>query len=213
MDEVARLLTLVALAGGALTLVGGAFAYFLDETRRVRRTLTAGLNGSVPQPMLVARGRGMGIGFDLSAGLVAVTWDRGGWRLTYRLTELVGVELVLDHGVAARAFRGEARRALDHLAEPQERVRLRFVFDDPTHPDFPLDLWIPEDDGLNGRMDAHEALAEANRWMARIESILRRAGEGTAKAPPVAARVAPPPAGPLFDDDEAFEDDAEDAIT
>jgi hypothetical protein len=218
MDEVARLLTLLALAGGALTLVGGAFAYFLDETRRIRRTLTAGLNGAVPQPMLVARGRGMGIGFDLAAGLVVVTWDKGGWRLSYRLTELVGVELVVDRAVAARAFRGEARRALDQLAEPQERVRLRFVFDDPTHPDFPLDLWLPEDDGLRGRLDAHEALSEANRWMARIESILRRAGQGTARpTPPPAIRATParaaPPPSPLFDDDDAFEDDAEDAIT
>ncbi|MCW5760120.1 MAG: hypothetical protein KIS90_10170, partial [Phenylobacterium sp.] len=141
MDEAARLLTLLALAGGALTLVGAAFAWFLDETRRVRRTLAAGLNGAAPQPMLIARGRGAGIGFDLSAGTVGVAWDKGGWRLAYRLTELVGVELIVDRAVAARAFRGEARRALDQLAEPQERVRLRFVFDDPTHPDFALDLW------------------------------------------------------------------------
>ncbi|MBL8552655.1 MAG: hypothetical protein JNL41_00145 [Phenylobacterium sp.] len=220
MDEAARLLTLLALAGGALTLVGGAFAYFLDETRRIRRALAAGLGGAAPQPMLIARGRGVGIGFDLSAGAVVVTWDKGGWRLCYRLTELVGVELIVDRAVAARAFRGEPRRALDQLADPQERVRLRFVFDDPTHPDFALDLWLPEDDGLPKRMDAPEALGEANRWMARMDSILRRAGQGVAKAPataPVvrqaAARAAPPPA--LFDDDDddAFEDNPENAIT
>ena len=155
MDEAARLLTLLALAGGALTLVGGIFAYALDETRRIRRTLTAGLGGAVPQPMLVARGRGMGIGFDLSTNLVAITWDTGGWRLTYRLDELRGVELIVDRRVAARAFRSEPRRALDELADPQERVRLRFVFDDPAHPDFELDLWGPEDDGRGGRFEAH----------------------------------------------------------
>ena len=60
--------------------------------------------GAIPQPMLVARGRGVGIGFDLTRNLVAVTWDRGGWRLTYRLDELTGVELILDRQVAARAF-------------------------------------------------------------------------------------------------------------
>lgn len=221
MDEAARLLTLLALLGGALTLLGGACVWFLDEARRIRRTLTQAL-GAIPQPMLVARGRGVGVGFDLTRNLVAVTWDRGGWQLTYRLDELTGVELILDRQVAARAFRGEPRRALDQLIEPQERVRLRFLFDDPGHPDFEMDLWIPEDQGRRGRLDADEALHEANRWMARMESVLRRpvakpapavAVQATTTLPPRPAPQPPlqQPAGPLFGDD-AFEDDAEDAI-
>lgn len=211
MDEVARLLTLLALAGGALTLLGGACVWFLDESRRIRRTLTDGL-GAIPQPMLVARGRGVGIGFDLTTNLVVVAWDKGGWRLTYGLDDLVGVELILDRQVAARAFRGEPRRALDHLVDPQERVRLRFVFDDPGHPDFEMDLWRPEDDGRRGRLDADQALHEANRWMARMESLLRRPVARPAPAPAgPRVQVPPPSAGPLFDDD-AIEEDAEDVI-
>ena len=219
MDEAARLLTLLALLGGALTLLGGACVWFLDEARRVRRTLTQAL-GAIPQPMLVARGRGVGIGFDLTRNLVAVTWDRGGWRLTYRLDELTGVELILDRQVVARAFRGEPRRALDQLTDPQERVRLRFVFDDPGHPDFEMDLWVPADQGRRGRLDAEEALHEANRWMARMESLLRRpvakpapAVQAAPALQPRPAPQAPPqqPVGPLFGD-EAFEDDPEDVI-
>lgn len=205
MDEVARLLTLLALLGGAITLLGGACIWFLDEARRIRRTLAQAL-GAVPQPMLVARGRGVGVGFDLSRNLVAVTWDRGGWQLTYRLDELVGAELIVDRQVAARAFRGEARRALDQLGDPQERVRLRFVFDDPGHPDFEVDLWRPEDAGRRDRRSADEALHEANRWMARIESLVRR--PAARPAPPLAPQP-PQPAGPLFGD-EAFDDEAED---
>lgn len=231
MDEVARLLTLLVLLGGAMTLLGGACVWFLDEGRRIRRTLTQAL-GAIPQPMLVARGRGVGIGFDLTRNALTVTWDRGGWQLTYRLDELTGVELIVDRQVVARSFRGEPRKALDQLTEPQERVRLRFVFDDPGHPDFEMDLWRPEDEGRRGRLDAETALHEANRWMARMESLLRRP---IAKpAPPVAAqpvavqpaapeprrpspRQPPPqPAGPLFDDedfeDHPFEDDPEDAL-
>lgn len=213
MDEVARLLTLLALAGGALTLAGAAVVWFLEEGRRIRRTLTQAL-GAAPQPLLVARGRGAGIGFDLAQARLCVTWDKGAWVLDYGLDELMGVELVVDRQVAARAFRGESRKPLDQLADPQERVRLRFVFDDAAHPDFQLDLWRPEDEGRRGRLDAAEALHEANRWMARMESLLRRpATKPAATAPParVAAKPAPPPAGPLFDDD-AYEDDPEDAI-
>lgn len=210
MDEVARLLTLLALVGGALTLVGAAFAWFLNETRRIRRTLTAAL-GEEPQPLLVARGRGLGIGFNLTANLVAVTWDTGGWRLTYTVDELVGVELIVDRQVAARVFRGEPRRPLDQLAVPQERVRLRFIFDDTAHPDFELDVWLPEDDDRPGRMDAEAALHEANRWMARMESLLRRpvAARPAPPAAPIAVRPVTQPvsqAAPLFDE-AAFDDD------
>jgi hypothetical protein len=213
MEELARLLTLLALAGGALTLLGGAAVWFLDESRRIRRTLTEGL-GAIPQPMLIARGRGAGIGFDLSAGRVCVAWDKGGWRLDYRLDELTGVELIVDRQVAARAFRGEPRRPLDQLADPAELVRLRFVFDDPGYPDFNLDLGRLADAGRRGRLDADGALHEANSWMARMESLLRRPVAKPAAAPaPLATRVAPSPVavGPLFDD-QAFEDDPEDAI-
>ncbi len=222
MDEAARLITLLALAGGALTLLGAVFAWFLDETRRIRRTLRLAL-GAEPEPWLAACGRGVGIGFNLATGELAVTWDRGGWRLGYAIAELIGVELIVDRRVAARAFRGEPRRPLDHLDAPQERVRLRFVFDDPGRPDFDIDLWRPEDVGRRGRLEPEEALHEANRWLARIEALLRRHPPRPAAipaplalAPPPVARPAPatsPPAGPLFEDAGPPWDDDEDEIT
>ena len=212
MDEMARLLTLLALGGGALTLVGGVFVWRLDVTRRLRRSLTKVL-GVEPQPMLTARGRGVGIGFDLATGVVAVAWDRGAWCLVYRIDEMMGVELVVDDKVAARMVRGEPRRPLDHLAEPQARVRLRFVFDDATYPDFDMDLWRPEDQGLPGRLSAETALQEANRWMARMEAVLRRptaARPGPSPALAISRPVtaAPPPASD--DDDPPWTDDTTD---
>lgn len=214
MDEMARLLTLLALGGGALTLVGGVFVWRLDVTRRLRRSLTKVL-GVEPQPMLTARGRGVGIGFDLATGVVAVAWDRGAWCLVYRIDEMMGVELVVDDRVAARAVRGEPRRPLDHLAEPQARVRLRFVFDDATYPDFDMDLWRPEDQGLPGRLSAETALQEANRWMARMEAVLRRptaARPGPSPALAISRPVtaAPPPASDDDDDDPPWTDDTTD---
>jgi hypothetical protein len=124
----------------------------------------------------------------------------------------MALEVIVDRAVVARAMRGEGRRPLDHLAEPMERVRLRFLFDDPNHPDFDMDLWVVADVGHHGRLDPDEALAEANRWTARIEALLRRPlSPRPAAAPAVMAASA---AGPLFDrdaDDDAFED--ENAIT
>jgi len=212
MDEAARLLTLLALLGGAIAVLGGVLAWFLDETRRLKRTLTQAL-GAEPNPLLVARGRGSAIGFNLASAEVAVAWDKGGWRLDYRLDELIGVELIVDRRVAARTFRGEARRPLDELAPPTELVRLRFVFDDAHHPDFELDLWKPEDETHRGRMTPDEALHEANRWIARIEALLRR--PVAPKAAPAVAAPAPraaPVAPPVFETPPWEDDEDEDLI-
>ncbi|WP_337186120.1 hypothetical protein [Phenylobacterium sp.] len=196
MDEAARLLTLLVLVGGALTLAGGIVAWSLDEVRRVRATLRAGL-GAQPDPVLIARGRGAGVGVDLTSGRIAVAWDRGGWRLVYRLEELVGAELIVDRRIAARAFRGEPRRGLDALDDPQERVRLRFVFDDPAYPEFELDLWRPEDAGRRGRLATDEAVRLANGWMARVEALFRRAPARPLPSPAaVASALDPPPRTP-----------------
>ncbi len=193
MDDVARLLTLLALVGGALTLLGGVFAWRLDEIRRIRRSLTLVLEAD-PQPLLTARGRGAGIGFNLGTGKLAVTSDQGVWCLVYGLDELMGVDLIVDRQVVARAFRSESRRPLDKLASAEERVRLRFVFDDPAHADFDIDLWRPEDDDLRGRLDAETALREANRWMARMEAILRRSAR---MASPIRTSTEPTTSRPI----------------
>jgi hypothetical protein len=206
MDEVTRLLTLLAIAGGALTLAGGIVAWSMDEVRRVRATLRGGL-GAEPDPWLAARGRGAGVGLDLARNRIAVAWDRGAWRLVYRLEELVGVELIVDRRIAARAFRDEPRRGLDSLEAAQERVRLRFVFDDPAYPDFELDVWRAEDAGRRGRLTSEAAIDEANRWMARMDALLRRP---TAAARPVAF-LPLQAVGPRRDQDPPFDFDDEES--
>jgi hypothetical protein len=212
MREFGPFMVLLALGGGALTLIGLVFVWLLDETRRVKRSLAFVL-GAQPQLVLTARGRGVGIGFDLSANALAVTWDKGGWCLTYGVDELMGTELILDRQVAARVFRGESRRPVDHLPQPQERVRLRFVFDDPGHPDFAIDLWRPGDDGRRGRLDADAALAEANRWMARMDSVLRRPSPLRFKPSVTPANAAGSRVVAFFGDGDDIGPDAQQAIT
>lgn len=226
MDEVARLILLMALTGGALTVLGAAFVWHLDEGRRMRRSLKKMLGGE-PHALLLARGRGTGVGFDFGSNSVAVTWDAGGWCLLYRVDELMGAELIRDGQVVARTHRGEVRRALDQLSGAEEQVRLRFVFDDPAYPDFALDLWTSEDAARRKATSAAEALQEGNRWIARMESLLRRpvprrgatVAASQAAPEPVAPREpAPPPAAgpapalaadqdPPFDLDEPEDED------
>lgn len=190
MSEIARLLLMLALAGTSVTFLGSAAIWYLDETRRIARSLRKVLEAE-PEAMVVARGRGRGAGFSFSTGLAAVTWDNGAWCLIYRIDELSGAEIIVDGQVLARAARGEPRRPLDQVVAHAARVTLRLIFDDPRHPDFDLDLWVTGDEQRRAGGSPAEAVSEANRWLARAEAILRRpARPAPAKAPP------PPPPRP-----------------
>lgn len=194
MSEVVRLLLMLGLAGTALTLLGGGAIWFGDETRRIRRSLKHVLK-TAPHALLVARGRKRGVGFDFTTCRMAVAWDAGTWCLVYRLDELIGAELIIDGQVVARVHRGEARRPLDMLTGADRQVRLRLVFDDAAHPDFDLELWTPADESRRGALTAPEAVEEANRWLARVEAMLRR------PLPHRSAAVTAPCAPPLDDEE------------
>lgn len=214
MSELARLLLFVAIAGSAVTFLGSLAIWYGDEDRRIRRALRNVLK-SEPEGVVVARGRGRGAGFSFSTNLLAVAWDRGAWCLIYRLDELVGAELLVDGQVMGRVFRGEGRRAIDHVAPQAQTVTLRLIFDDPRNPDFTLDLWAPGDETRRESKSPAELMQEANRWLARCEAIVRRplpprpareATETVVAAPP---RQAAPPL-PVEADEDLDKDETED---
>ncbi len=183
MSELARLLLLVAIAGSAVTFMGSAAIWFMDDDRRIRRALRHVLRHD-PDAVILAHGRGRGAGFSFATGLAAVAWDSGAWCLIYRIDEVMGAELLIDGEVVGRVFRGEARRALDHVAPQASKVTLRLIFDDPRYPDFELDLWRPGDEQRRESRAPSDAVKEANRWLARCEAIVRR---------PQAPRATPTP--------------------
>ncbi|THD52231.1 hypothetical protein [Phenylobacterium sp.] len=195
MDEVTRLLALLGVAGVLVTLVAGIARWRMNEGRRIQRGLKTVLKGDL-HGFLPALGRGKGMGFNFTTNRCAVVWDAGAWGLVYSLDELMGAEVIVDGLVTGRVHRGEARKALEAF-DAAERVALRLVFDDLAQPDFILDLWLPEDEGRRDELAPAEAIAEANRWLARIEALLRRpmaAKRAAAPAPaPVVASPAPPP--------------------
>jgi hypothetical protein len=172
MDDLGRLVLLLALGGAALTLMGGAAVWLNGEQRMIRRGLRKVL-GEEPHALLVAEGRGRGVGFNFTSNTLAVAWDAGAWCMVYRLDELIGAEAIVDSQVAGRVYRGEGPRPLNHLGGASEQVRLRLVFEDPAYPDFDLDLWHAGASG-RGQASPSDALNEANRWLSRVEAMLRR---------------------------------------
>ncbi|HEY9217966.1 MAG TPA: hypothetical protein VIO94_07955, partial [Phenylobacterium sp.] len=173
MNDLARLLLWIALAGTAVTFLGSAAIWWMDEERRIRRALKRVLRNP-PEALVVARGRGRGAGFCFSTGSMAVTWEGGSWCLVYKIDELMGAELIVDGQVLSRAFRNEPRKAMDQVIAAIEHVTLRLVFDDPRFADFDLDLWLPGDDAGRRPAPSTEAVQEGGRWITRVEAILRR---------------------------------------
>jgi hypothetical protein len=208
MSEWFRLVILIGLGGVGVTLLATGLARLMAEPRRMARAFQTGLEAR-PDAALVAHGSGRGVALSLTSRQIVTVWDTGGWRMDYPLDELLGAELDLDGQVAARAMRGEPRRMLDRSTGAEREVRLRFLFDEPRHPDFELVLW-PCKVVKGGPAKPREAIAEANRWIARIETLLRRTGgDLTLAKPPTVRRPSTPKSLPealdevdLFDADE-----------
>jgi hypothetical protein len=191
VEDLPRVLVLIALCGAALTAAGAVGRWFLDEERRLHRALSRVLKAP-PDAMVVARGRGRGAGFSFETGLAAVAWDGGAWCLVYRLGEFNGAELLIDGQSAARAVRDEPRRALDQTPSAAAQVTLRLFFDDPRHPDFDLHLYLAGDEAGHRPRTPADAVLEANRWLARADAILRRPSAPRGPAPAPVSRAAPP---------------------
>ncbi|WP_035037528.1 hypothetical protein [Caulobacter sp. AP07] len=200
MSELWRLMVLVTISASAVTFLGSAAIWFMDEDRRIRRALRHVLKGA-PETVIVARGRGRGAGFNFTTNQAAVAWDSGAWCLLYRIDELMGAELSVDGQVIGRVFRGEQRRAIDQIVQQAAQVTLKLIFDDPRHPDFELELWLEGDQQRRETRSPADAIQEANRWLLRADAIVRRPlapkAQPTVQARPPAepeiARPAPPP--------------------
>jgi hypothetical protein len=191
MSELWRLLLLVTLSASAVTFVGSAAIWFMDEERRIRRALRHVLKGA-PETVIVAKGRGRGAGFNFTTNQAAVAWDSGAWCLLYRIDELMGAELSVDGQVIGRVFRGEPRRAIDQIVQQAGQVTLKLIFDDPRHPDFELDLWLEGDQQRRESRSPADAIQEANRWLLRADAIVRRPLAPKAKPAPARGRAGHP---------------------
>jgi hypothetical protein len=184
-------------------------ARYLAEDQRLARTFRAALEARA-DAALIAHGSGRGVALSLAARRIVTAWDAGGWHMVYPLDELLGAELDLDGQVAARAMRGEPRRPLDRSTGAEREVRLRLIFDEPRHPDFELVLW-PAKPGRGAPTKPREAISEANRWIARVEALLRRTGGAlTLAQPPAVAKLAPTSPRPPGEGDLSGDDEDED---
>ncbi|WGM39707.1 hypothetical protein [Caulobacter sp. NIBR1757] len=214
MNELARLILTLALAGTLVTFLGSLILWATNEERRIGAALKRVLGGP-SEATIIAKGRARGAGLSVTTGLFATAWDKGDWCMVYRLEEVTGAELLIDGEVAARVFRGENRKALDRVPSTAREVTLRLVFDDPRYPDFDLQLWATGDEDRRDAPTAASCAQAANQWLARVEAIVRRprsAPAVSASPPPPAPKVARPAPPPPEDEAPPWDDDEEDDV-
>lgn len=176
MDRGLAILIVLGLAGAAAIAVAAVFAWWMEPASSVSRLLRQGLPGP-PVALSVAAARSQGAALDLEARKLAIVRGRGDPGLVYDLEELIGAELIFDGHVVARAFRGETRRPLDNIEPDVSRVTLRFVFDDPHDPEFEFQLYEPADSARRDSQGPEVSVANARRWFARLEAVLRQRPE------------------------------------
>ncbi|HEY4030354.1 MAG TPA: hypothetical protein VGM25_08420 [Caulobacteraceae bacterium] len=207
MNDALRLILLLVIAALALTGVGALVARSLDPARRLTRYLRMAL-GAEPEGVMMDRGGGRAMAFNLNAGKIAVLWDKGRKGLVYKLDQLLGAEMMVDNIVLARCFRDRPVMPLDEIPMAAHRGVMRVVFDNPRDPEYELELWP----AMNGRGHEHRSPADAvqagRKWLTRLESILRRPAPRTLTRPAAPAPILPdeddPP--PWDDEEEEIED-------
>ncbi len=203
MNDALRLVLLLAIAGVILTVAGGLAARYFDQHRRIIRFLRQALQAT-PEGMMMDRAAGRALAFNIEAARLAVLWDRGRRGLVYKMDQLMGAEMMVDHVVLARSYRGEPRKLLDEIPMSAHKITLRLIFDNPRDPDFEVELWPARHGRGHEFPSPADAVQSGRRWLASIESILRRPAARTLTKPAPLVAVLPEEedSAPPWDDDE-----------
>jgi hypothetical protein len=203
MNDAMRLAVLLVIAALALTAVGALIARWLDPARRLTRYLRMALDAQ-PEGVMMDRGGGRAMAFNLRTGKMAVLWDKGRKGFVYKLEQLVGAEMMVDNIVLARCFRDRPPMPLDEIPLAAHRGVMRVVFDNPHEPEYELEIWP----AMNGRGHEHRSPADAvqagRKWLTRLEAIQRRPAPRTLTRP-----LAPTPILPDEDDPPPWDEDDE----
>ncbi|MFN3229451.1 MAG: hypothetical protein ACK41P_06330 [Asticcacaulis sp.] len=173
MDQLARTLIWFALAAALFTVIAKGLGWWLEDTRRMRRTLAKAL-GKLPDAEVMDFTHGKAAALDFTRGDLAVLWDRSGNGLVFGFDEIEGAELIIDGKVVGRSQRGENRRVLDETFSGASRVVLRLMFDDVRYPELELEVFGPDLVHRQPGASADAAVKLGRKWLSHIDAVIRR---------------------------------------
>jgi hypothetical protein len=202
MNDALRLVLLLAILAVGLTAMGGLLARHFDPQRRLIRYLRQALDAE-PEGVMIDRGGGRALAFNIEAGRVSVLWDKGLKGLVYRMDQLMGGEMMVDNQILARVYRDGAKKALDEIPLAAHRITLRLIFDNPRDPEFELELWPARHGRGHEYVSPAEAVLAGRKWLTSLEALLRRpAARMLTKPAPLAPVVPDEDLLPPWDEDD-----------
>ena len=184
----------------------------VEEPRKLEDEIKDALAGHKAEVQSIEPARQMACALSYSARKLILIRNFNQVK-TYMTSALVGVEVFIDNKVLARVVRSVQNRLnqdkymmFDTVSPNVTHVRIRFVLDDPSHPDYEIVLWDPNDRGTGRAEGPMAAMETARRWFYHIEAILRREDNESSlialsglpqptapsPTPPQAPKVAPP---------------------
>ena len=185
------ILSVAALA--VLFILYRVYESRVEEPRKLEDEIREALAGAKPDVESIEPVRKAAIAISYATNKIVIVREFGKLPTRiYAISDLFGMEVFVDGRIFARVVRaGTAKpldtgsyKAIDDISPQVNDVTVRFVFDDPVHPEYQLVLWRP-DDALTPRAEGpRAAMARAQKWFHHIEAILRRPTPNDIKAPP-----------------------------
>ena len=196
---------LVILSVAALAVLFVLYRIYesrVEEPRKLEDEIREALAGAKPDVESIEPVRKAAIAISYMSNKIVIVREFGKLPTRiYAISDLFGMEVFVDGRIFARVVRaGTAKpldtgsyKAIDDISPQVNDVTVRFIFDDPVHPEYQLILWRP-DDALTPRAEGpRAAMVRAQKWFHHIEAILRRPIPNDIKTPP-AFTPAPEPA-------------------
>lgn len=164
----------------------------VEQPKKLEDEVKEALAGARPEVESIEPVRRAACAISYAANKIVIVRDFGKkpTRL-YTIGDLFGLEVFVDGKVFARVVRAGSHKpldtgsykAVDDIDPNVQTVVMRLIFDDPSHPDYELKLWDPND-ALTARAEGpRAALITARKWFYHVEAILRRPAPSELRSP------------------------------
>ncbi len=199
---VAPLVIISAACLAILVILYRIYETRVEQPKKLEDEVKEALGGIRPDVESIEPVRHAAAAISYSANKIVIVREFGKKPTrVYSIAELFGMEVFADGKIFARVVRAGSNKpldtgsykAIDDISPQVTVVTMRLIFDDPTHPEYELDLWTPRD-ALTARAEGpHAAMVTARKWFHHIEAILRRPVPEVPRAVPPVNPVAPEP--------------------
>ncbi len=191
----APLVIVSAAAFAILVILYRIYETRVEQPKKLEDEVREALAGAKPEVESIEPVRKAALAISYAANKIVIIRNFGKVppRL-YTINDLLGIEVFINDKIVARVLRSGPHKMLDDIAPEVQRVTIRLIFDDPSHPDYELVLWDPHD-ALTARAEGPRAAMEtARKWFYHVEAILRRPQPREVKPVPTSPPPVPEPA-------------------